>query len=294
MEIKKIHFDGAAAIELKTSLLRLAAVHEYGPRIAHFGRLGKRNLLLWAPGKHMRGDWDLRGGHRVWATRPLADECEETYRADNTPAELVVESDGFRLTGALDDFNKTRRGFSVRAVSEDALIVDNFLVNLGEMLFSGGVWALTCTVPAPRTKYCVPLSDASAWDTFQMTFFKSWGGHRGAFDDPQIVIDKDMLLIEPGGQENKRMLQCPKGLMAMSDPESSVVFLKKTRFFKGMTYPRHSNLAFYIGPNNFMVEMETMSPEMTLMPGETLHHEETWKLLDAPADANPLELIRQA
>jgi len=39
-------------------------------------------------------------------------------------------------------------------------------------------------------------------------------------------------------------------------------------------------MAFYVGPENFMVEMETMSPWVTLRPGETCEHEEIWLLTD--------------
>ncbi len=83
MRIKEILFEGHKAVEIITDHLRLVVVTEFGPRIAFFGKPDGDNLLLWAPGEYMREKWDLAGGHRVWVTRPGADENEDTY-AKNT------------------------------------------------------------------------------------------------------------------------------------------------------------------------------------------------------------------
>ena len=40
-------------------------------------------------------------------------------------------------------------------------------------------------------------------------------------------------------------------------------------------------MAFYVGPKNFMVEMETMGPERTLKSGERAVNRETWALADS-------------
>ena len=59
--LKRIKFGGLAAMELRTSELRLVAVIAKGPRIAFWGRPGGDNLLMWAPGKYRRGRWELGG-----------------------------------------------------------------------------------------------------------------------------------------------------------------------------------------------------------------------------------------
>ena len=77
------------------------------------------------------------------------------------------------------------------------------------------------------------------------------------------------------------MLKADAGLMAMHDPSRSVVFAKQAVYEPGGSYPLGTNLAFYIGPQNFMVEMETMAPVVTLKPGQTSTHTETWVLASA-------------
>ena len=284
MSISEVGFDGLKAIELTTDKLRLVAVTEVGPRIAFFGRAGGENLLFWQPGKFTRKGWDLYGGHRVWVTRPEADETEETYAPDNEPAEVEILDNGFRITGADAPFNCIRRGATVRVLSDDRLEVDNFVTNTGDMLFSGGVWALTCTVPKEGTRYAFPIGEGGSWDRFNLVMFRAWGGLDAGYADPQISFTKDLMLIDPQGRQNKRMLQCHAGICAMSDPTRGLTFAKKVDYDPAGRYPLGTNMAIYIGPDNFTVEMETMGAEKTLKPGESAHNVETWLLTSSAVD----------
>ncbi|MBN1809858.1 MAG: hypothetical protein JW909_12395 [Planctomycetes bacterium] len=286
MAVLNTTFEGSRAVELTTRSIRLVAVCDCGPRIAFFGAPGGDNLLLWAPGKYTRGDWDLRGGHRVWMTRPGADESEDAYAPDNEHGELETREFGFRIIGAPDPVRRIRRGIDVRAVEDDRLHVDNFIMNTGDMLTSCGVWAITCTVPLPGTSYAFTVGDGSGWDSFSMVFFKEWAGHHGRYDDPQLSFRNDLLVVNPAGNENKRMLQSRLGIAAMSDPARDLTFAKRVAYRPGACYPLGCNMAFYIGPDNFMVELETMGPENTLRPGESSHNVETWLLRRGPL---PLE-----
>src|SRR5829696_5072986 len=101
VRIANILHDGLAAVELVDRGVRLVIVHQVGPRIAWFGK--RDNLLFWdTKGIHRRGDWRLRGGHRLWMTRPLADESEETYCADNAPCRVQRLADGVRVMAPPD------------------------------------------------------------------------------------------------------------------------------------------------------------------------------------------------
>ncbi|OPZ25847.1 MAG: hypothetical protein BWZ02_02274 [Lentisphaerae bacterium ADurb.BinA184] len=285
MQVSKIKFEGKNAVELTTAEMRLVGVSDFGPRLAFFGTPGGANLLYWKPGKHKRGDWDLRGGHRVWVTRPGADECEDTYAPDNGPCEVAVFGNGFCLIGDRSPLNGTRRGIGVKLLNTHSVQVDSFVINDSNLLYSGGVWGLTCTVPGKGTTYGIPVGDGSPWDAFTMVSFRKWAGQgQGGYADDQIVMREDMMVVQPKGIENKRMIQSHHGIIAMSDPASGVTFAKKIECAPVGHYPLNTNIAFYIGPANFMVEMETMGPEQTLKPGQDLHHRETWLLHPATTD----------
>ncbi len=278
MPIKKIKFNDFDAVELITSKIKLIAVYEIGPRIAFFGKPDGKNLLLWEPEKYKRNDWDLRGGHRVWLTRPGADEGEETYASDNLPCEIKINDNSFRVIQPVDPVNLTRRGFEIKIIEEDLLEIDNFVINTGEMLYSAGVWSLTCTLPGGKTEYIIPVGDGSKWDCFSTVLFRRWAGQDGKIDDDQVTFKDDLMLLNPKGNQNKRMIQSHRGIIAMNDPDEGTCFAKKVKYDPEGKYPMNCNMAFYIGPKNFMVEMETMGKEKTLKPGDLAHNIENWIL----------------
>jgi hypothetical protein len=147
------------------------------------------------------------------------------------------------------------------------------------MLYSASIWGLTCTLPEQKTKYGFAIGDGSEWDCFNYVVFKKWGGHgQGGFDDPQFRIGKELLIVSPTGVENKRAIQSAKGIEAMDDPQRDFTFVKKHPFDPAGRYPMGANQAVYIGPRNFMVEMETMSAEVSLKPGAILSCREQWIL----------------
>jgi len=279
--LKRIKFGGLAAVELQTAELRLVVVTAKGPRIAFFGRPGGENLLLWGPGKYKRKDWELFGGHRLWITRPGADEAEETYSPDNQPCDVSLDTRSFTVTAAMDPVHLTRRGFTVTALAPDRLQLDHFLVNDGNMLWSGGLWSITSTVPVGGAQYVVPLGDGSRWDYATVVAVRTWGDDQGAktFLDPRFAFTADTFTLDPvSGLENKRMIKADAGVIGMHSPGLGLLFAKHTAYDPAGNYPLGTNTALYVGPKSFMVEMEMMGPMVTVKPRHTLRHAETWVL----------------
>ena len=176
LRIGKGSFEGHAVITLATRALKMSIVTDAGPRIAFFGKPKGRNLLYWDRQGLGRGEWKLMGGHRVWPTRPGADESEDGYRADNGKCSAQVRGDSVTVISETDPVFNTKRGITVRIADENHVEVENFIENQGPMLYSCGAWALTCTLPAKGTAYGVPLGDGSDWDCFKLVLFKTWGG----------------------------------------------------------------------------------------------------------------------
>jgi hypothetical protein len=274
-------FEGHAAMTLATRAMKLCIVTDAGPRIAFFGKPGGRNLLFWDRKGLGRGAWKLMGGHRVWATRPGADESEDAYRPDNEKCSAQRRGDSVTVISPADPALHVRRGMTVRVLSENRVEVENFIENQGPMLYSCGAWALTCTLPAAGTAYAIPLGDGSDWDCFKLVLFKTWAGHASGFDDDQISFTPDLLVLRPKGRETKRMLQAPRGIIAMDAPDCDCTFAKRTGYDRSASYPLGCNVAFYVGPKNFMVEMETLGPEITLKSGERAVNRESWALADS-------------
>jgi len=292
MEMKQISYGGFDAIEMVTSKVRMVVVTGTGPRVAFFGKPGGENLFSWFPDDIGRGDWKLLGGHRVWINRPDADESEDTYAADNSPCKVETAGEEWIITGGVHPLLKISRGLRIKKVGEDTFQVTNFLRNDGALLYSGGVWAVTCTHPLAGTTYAIPLGDRSrAWDMIKIVIPRQWGGNVCKVDDPQFTWTEDFLVIHPEGVQSKRMLASLQGAIIMTCPQQGISFIKQSRFHSWGQYPLGCNLAIYIGSGNFTVEMESYGAQQTVQPGESIQNYETWKLVDEVFDWQSLEAV---
>lgn len=291
--IREIEFDRLQAFELVTPAARMVVVTGLGPRIAFFGKPGGDNLLYWQNDDIGREGWRLLGGHRVWVTRPLADESEDAYAADNGPCEVTLFENGLDVTGEAHPVYKTSKGLRIRCNGSSTFQVTSFLTNCGTMLYSGGVWSPTCTDPTRGKEYGIPLGDRRlSWDVFSLVIPRTFAGHTARVNDPQITFTEDFLIVRPVGVESKRMISAPQGTIAMTWPEKGISFIKHSPYHPGGRYPMGCNLAFYIGPDNFMVEMEMYGEEQIVLPGATIENEETWKLVDRVFDWSDPEVLR--
>lgn len=287
MPVRACTHAGFAAVELTTPALRLVAVHGTGPRLAWLSLPQGENLLLWdeaQPPKYGREPeakrpWTLRGGHRVWTARFGADEDEQTYANDDGAGTCETRADGFTVTGAPCGETRTQRSIRVRLLRDDRLEVVNRIENRSNMLLGCGLWGLTCTRPSAECRYVVPLGDGSSWDTATITVFRRWAGHgTDSFREEQGGLEDDAYVIIPKGRETKRMVQTPAGAIALVDRARDLTFAIRAPYERGAQYPAGANIALYVGPQNFMVEMETMGPFAVVKPGEALEHRQEWTL----------------
>jgi hypothetical protein len=273
---RDIEFRGHRGLELIAGDITLVVVTSVGPRIAWFGRTGGENFLYWDDADvHRQGAWRMYGGHRLWITRPLADESDETFAPDNEPCRIERTPDGVRVSAsALGSPIEKRLSISER---DGCWTLEHSLHNTGELLWSGGAWALTCTRPLPDTCYRIPLGGMSkAWDVATIVIPMRWASHTSRLDDAQFTFSADALEIRPQNDEAKRMVLAPHGIIEMRDRRG--VFRKTSPFDIDARYPLETNLAIYLAPNASMVEMESMSPQRTIRPGDALVHLESWTL----------------
>lgn len=276
--IREIEHAGHRGVELLDGGARMIVLCSIGPRIAWFGLRDRDNVLYWdAAGEHRRGTWRLYGGHRLWTTRPLADESEEIYDPDNAPGHLEQVDGGVRITSPPSTLALEKTlAITARA---GCFRIEHQLRNAGTLLWSGGAWALTCTSPRADTVYRVPLGGGPpGWDVTTIVIPTRWGGgHTSRLDDSQITLTADAMEIRAREDEAKRMVRAPHGRLEMHDPERGR-FCKHAPFDPEASYPLGTNLAVYLGPRRFMVELETMSPLRMLAPGSVLSHVETWTM----------------
>lgn len=276
-EINKISYDGFDAVEVVTPVLKLVLIYEVGPRIAYFGKNNGENLLYWKKDEVARGEWKLYGGHRVWITRPYADESEDTYLPDNERCELTMGEDWFEAISPMSPVNKLQKGMRVEVLSETEIKVMNFIVNAGELIYSGAVWSPTCVVPDDK-KIVVPLGNENAtWDVVKIAIPRVFAGNVTQLEDSQITFEGNDMVLRAHGKCVKRVLQAKQGAVKLVC--DGYEFIKVSEYNKYKSYPFDGcNVAIFNGDGNFMAEMETFGHEGEIIPGARVENEEVWEL----------------
>ncbi len=280
LRIEPIVFDGFEAVQILTAKARLVLVTSMGPRVAWFGAAKGRNLLFWDERrKYKRKEWHLMGGHRVWALRPGADESEESYMDDNAACEVSIRKNKVTATSPAHPAFALRKSIAVEVLDDDTFQVTSGIHNDSPMLWSGGTWGLTATLPQRGVTYGVPLGDGSPWDMVTLVVPKRWGGgNTSKVTDKGVKLTEDCLVYTPSGIISKRAVGAPQGVIGMTDVKEGLSFVKKHAYDPTRVYPMNANIAYYNGRGNFMVEMESMGPLVTVPPGASNFLEETWML----------------
>ena len=272
-------FDGAEAYEWISDGWRMVAVSAYGPRIAYLGKEQGDNLLYWdtAPGAE-RGEWKLRGGHRVWLTRPQADESEDTYVSDNAPCAVQRDGNILTLTAPPHPTHHLERGMRITALGGGRFIVANFIKNAGSMIYSGGVWSPTCIDPRGKVLR-IPLGTEASWDVVHLVIPRVFAGNHTQLEDPQVTFEKNDLVARSQGHVMKRCAFSPRGIVQMEWPDRGITLRKKVDCVPFASYPLGCNVGIFIGEDNWMGEIETFGQEQPILPGETIYNTEEWSII---------------
>lgn len=280
MKIQETVFDGLRGVELSTDSWRMIVITQCGPRIAFLGRMGSdANILYWDKDAVSRGEWRLYGGHRVWLTRPGADESEDTYAGDNEVCQVEYEKHGLIVCAPPHAFTKLARGMRIRVVGDNSFEVVNFIRNESDLVYSGGVWSPTCINPSGR-EIRIPLGEENTlWDIVKIVIPRKFAGNTVLIDDPQVSFRGDELVVKPEGVLTKRCVSAPKGKIIMDWPEEGICFTKESTYIRDGRYPLDGcNIAVFVGDKNWMGEMETFGVEQSIRPGETVENREMWIL----------------
>ncbi len=281
MNIKKISFGNfRECYEVSNAEgVRLIITTDIGPRILFFGK--KENVLFVDEKMELkRGNWKLYGGHRFW----VSPESEDTYLPDNDRCEVEEGKDSITVS-KLNKKNWLEKKITV-SVKDDEFIVKHTLVNKGEMLYQGGIWALSCILP--QGKIFFPWVTPGEWRVKKIVYWEKWPGQSTNVDSPNFVKGKDLFIVEINGEMSKLGTTGYGGFLGVANKDYT--FIKKFDYINGAVYP-DDNCAIEIYTSKYFCELETLSPMVTLIPGAPLIHIERWKYINKYIDpANEEEI----
>ncbi len=296
IKIEKINYRGwEDCLRLSDDKLNLVVTTQVGPRIISLATRDGKNLLNEVEqdlGTRGGEEWKLYGGHRFWC----APESKEfTYAPDNFPVEYHFTENSVILTAPVEKTG-VQKVIQVSLVENmNSVNLVHTVVNRGTLPLTLAPWALTVmtrggTAIIPHNlglpAELLPTHSLSLWGYTRLEDPRwSWGNR-------YILLDQD-----PNRQDPQKIGLRNQYRWAAYAVDNQL-FVKKFAFDAQSNFPDYGcNFETYT--NADILELESLAPLVTLAPGESTTHQETWEIYsgipaprcDADVDAWILPLI---
>jgi hypothetical protein len=274
-------------LRLANGEVELIVTLDVGPRIISYRTLSGPNVFKEYSdqlGKSGESDWQMRGGHRLWAG---PEDLTRTYAIDNSPVAYKNLGPGsVRLTQMPDrEYGIQKEIDLTLSASNSHVKVLHRISNVGDKPTELAPWALSVMAPGgmeiiplpPKRNHPGPPKNArSAADyapdqTVILWPFFDFTDSRWKFGRRFITLCQDPTATGP----TKIGLAHRGGWVAYLNQGN--LFVKHFAFQDGKTYPDRG-VNFETFTNADMLEAESLGPITKLNPGEKVELTEEWEL----------------
>jgi len=270
-------FYGLPTRSLDNGHIRLEYLAEIGPRIVRLFAAGSHeNLLAELPDIKMdtvHGPYFIRGGHRLWHS---PEAFPRSYFPDNDDLLVEDRADGVPITQPVEPASGIRKSIEVRLASGQAQItLTHALKNEGSWPVELAPWAITqirLGGVAILPQQIGALDTAGLLPNRQLVL---WPYTRWA--DTRLQPADDLILIKA----DPAMPPCKIGYLNRAGWSAYLIgdtlFVKRFAPDVDLPHPDFGCNAEVYCCDRF-IEVESLGPLVTLAPGATTVHVETWEL----------------
>jgi hypothetical protein len=277
VKIEKIPFEGwENCIQISNGIVDLVVTTDVGPRIMRYGFTGKENeLCVVESEKGLSGgdEWRIYGGHRLWHS---PEDKERTYVPDNAPVEWEEIKDGIKVSQKTEALTGIKKEMEITLSSEGTEVsLLHRLINKGDHPVELSVWSLTAM--ATGGKEVVPQTEKDT-GLLPNRIISLWPYSK--LNDPRVTFGENFIILEqrPDMKEPFKFgIPNEQGWAAYFNHNH--LFLKYYKHDAEASYPDFG-VSYETYTNDFMLEMETLSPLVMLKPGLKAEHKERWELFD--------------
>jgi hypothetical protein len=268
-------FAGYDCVRLENEALALWMTRSLGPRILGLALAGGENLFAVLPEDTAEcpgvGLFWFRGGHRLWVA---PEDPRRTCLPDDDPLTLVEVENGLRVTQPVEALTGIQKSLIVTVPGSGArVVVDHTLHNQGCSPVELAPWAITQLKPGGIAVLPQATALADEYGLLPNRHLVLWPYTR--LDSPHITWGDRHLFIEATMQEGALKLGFPNPVGWLAYIVDGILFVKQAAYHSGADYfDRGSSSECYCNPR--FLELETLGPRITLAPGESVSHHETW------------------
>lgn len=263
-------------IEISNGIVDAVATTDIGPRVIRFGFVDNVNEFLENRDQvGLTGDteWKLYGGHRLWHS---PEDVVRTYIPDNSKIEWEEKKNGISLIQPVEKQTQIKKEIHLTLYNNEPKVkVVHKLKNEGLWPVHMSAWAITVMsqggkeiIPLPsRNTSPLPNSMISLWPYTKMNDTRvSWG-------ENHIILSQDT----NASRAFKIGITNEDGWAAYIN--NGHMFVKLHHHIDTVVYPDYAS-SYETYTDQQILEMETLSPLVTVAPGGCIEHTETWYLYD--------------
>lgn len=268
-----VNFLGHECVSLNNKTIRLLLSRSIGPRILSLSFVDGVNLLAELPDFVTDcpgvGEFHFYGGHRLWHA---PEDLRRTYLPDDSPVEISPIENGYLVT------QNTEVESGLQKSIEVCLQGDSPRVVITHRLTNHGLWPVTCApwaITQLKTGGVAILPQACEETGVLPNRSLAFWSYTNP-SDPHVIWGREYIILQAN-------LTSPFKVGFPNSRGWLAYWLENTLFVKHVEYEAQS--AYYdFGSssecycNDQFLELETLSPIKTIMPGESVTHLETWEL----------------
>jgi len=265
-------------VRLSNGEVELIAPTEIGPRIIRFGFIGEENEFVEFPedlGKTGEDFFRVYGGHRLWHA---PEDPVRTYLPDNAPVTVTELPGGVRLTQSVEAITNIQKEMDITlAADKNEVTVVHRMYNRGLWPVRLALWGLSQMAndgvgifPLPprglHTENLLPTSRMVLWAYTDM------GDSRWTWGKQYVLLRQD-----PGAASPQKA--------GFTNLDGWLAYARKghllVKFIAPMAKCHYPDMGVNVETftNEAILELETLSPMVSIAPGESAEHLERWLLV---------------
>lgn len=265
-------------LRLSNDTVELVVTLDVGPRILVYKALGRDNVFKTFEnqlGTKDEPEWRLRGGHRLW----LAPESETlSYDVDNTSVamrqnpqtgEVIIET-------TQKSPQPIRKSLGILLAEGGSRVsVHHTATNLGTEPITMATWGLSIMEPGGLEIIPQPPLGEHPRDLLPNRGIVLWP--YTDLSDPRLTFGQKFWLLRQDENYPPFKMGTTHRERWIAYVVNDSLFIKTFDYLPDVPYP-DGGCNFETFANSEMLEIESLSPLLTLQPGESVGHTETWFL----------------
>lgn len=275
--VQKISYGGwKNCLQVKNEIIDLTVTTDIGPRIIRYAFVGQENMMCEVEstlGLTGGEEWRIYGGHRLWHS---PESSSRTYEPDNKPVIWEEITEGIRVLQDVEPVSGIIKEMEISLeAGRSKVTVLHRLTNKGVWPVELSVWAITAL--ASGGKEVIPQNREDT-GLLPNRLISIWPYTR--LNDPRVCLGEKYIVLrhDPVTERPFKIgISNKAGWAAYFNHDH--LFIKRYKHKMNTAYP-DLGVSYETYANDFMLEMETLSPLTLLQPGMSVEHLEEWELFD--------------